>query len=25
LQLRYLSINLSNNTVHFHVLPPVGH
>ena len=23
LQLQYLSINLSNNTVHFHVLPPV--
>jgi hypothetical protein len=24
LQLQYLSINLSNNTIYFHVLPPVG-
>jgi hypothetical protein len=24
LQLRYLGINLGNNTVYFHVLPPVG-
>ena len=24
LQLQYLRVDLSNNTVHFHVLPPVG-
>jgi hypothetical protein len=25
LQLQYLSVNLSNNTTYFHVLPPVGY